>query len=519
MPGRIPIPGEVTSRSGAGTTGITRLRDYLKALSFRPGYWPAWRAILRSFITSSAPSGDEIGGRRLALIPAAPGVVGPVDVPFGAGVGDRPCRNPAHARVRGHIVNDHRVGADGRIVADLDAADDLRPGRNVDIVADDGATDALTAVLPTERYALGDIAVIADDDTLVHENAAKVPDIQTAADLRITGDVDPIADRVVTQQQYRYLARPELPPPGRARVRVESQQYCVAKTRTVSNRCQNVFAPSFPACRHRSEAISARQRCQVMSLEPSSRDPMRILHLIDSGGVYGAERVLLYLAREQQRQGHSPAWQHRSPGARQPLIEVAGAIGESPWCPIRIAPRPSPAVIRTLLGTIQRCEADVVHSHGYKANILLGPVAAPAARTMLATLHGWTGGRPFSAMWMYERMERWAALPRIDSLVVVTRGMLNLRRLAGLIRHGDMSSRTAFRPVKRGWPILLRLRSPTCRLPSAVHTPRPHWWRSAVCLVKRASAFSLRRSRAPSREPLGRSQLLIIGEGPQRAAA
>jgi hypothetical protein len=30
-------------------------RDYLLALSFRPGYWPAWRAILRSFITTRAP--------------------------------------------------------------------------------------------------------------------------------------------------------------------------------------------------------------------------------------------------------------------------------------------------------------------------------------------------------------------------------------------------------------------------------------------------------------------------------
>lgn len=33
------------------------LRDYLRALSFHPGYWPAWRAILRSFITARAPSG------------------------------------------------------------------------------------------------------------------------------------------------------------------------------------------------------------------------------------------------------------------------------------------------------------------------------------------------------------------------------------------------------------------------------------------------------------------------------
>jgi len=32
------------------------LRDYVRALSFQPGYWPAWRAILRSVITTRAPS-------------------------------------------------------------------------------------------------------------------------------------------------------------------------------------------------------------------------------------------------------------------------------------------------------------------------------------------------------------------------------------------------------------------------------------------------------------------------------
>lgn len=34
---------------------VGALRDYLLALSFGPGYWPAWRAILRSFITTRAP--------------------------------------------------------------------------------------------------------------------------------------------------------------------------------------------------------------------------------------------------------------------------------------------------------------------------------------------------------------------------------------------------------------------------------------------------------------------------------
>jgi glycosyltransferase involved in cell wall biosynthesis len=39
-----------------GRDRLNALRDYVRALSFRPGYWPAWRAILRSFITTRAPS-------------------------------------------------------------------------------------------------------------------------------------------------------------------------------------------------------------------------------------------------------------------------------------------------------------------------------------------------------------------------------------------------------------------------------------------------------------------------------
>jgi hypothetical protein len=38
-----------------GRDRLSALRDYLLALSFWPGYWPAWRALLRSCITSRAP--------------------------------------------------------------------------------------------------------------------------------------------------------------------------------------------------------------------------------------------------------------------------------------------------------------------------------------------------------------------------------------------------------------------------------------------------------------------------------
>ena len=34
---------------------IAAFRDYLRALSFRPAYWPAWRSMLRSLLTTRAP--------------------------------------------------------------------------------------------------------------------------------------------------------------------------------------------------------------------------------------------------------------------------------------------------------------------------------------------------------------------------------------------------------------------------------------------------------------------------------
>src|SRR5450755_3133391 len=99
---------------------------------------------------------------------------------------------------------------------------------------------------------------------------------------------------------------------------------------------------------------------------------MRILHLIDSGGVYGAERILLYLAREQQRVGDEPFLGSISrPGTGRTALEALAQLWGVPVVPIRIEPRPTPRVVRTLLGHARALRIDVLHSHGYKSNVLL----------------------------------------------------------------------------------------------------------------------------------------------------
>ena len=165
---------------------------------------------------------------------------------------------------------------------------------------------------------------------------------------------------------------------------------------------------------------------------------MRILHLIHSEGVYGAESILLYLAREQQQRGHEPfIGSIRDPGTAETPFEALARARGLVVVPIRIAPRPTPGVVGSLLRTVRALAPDVLHSHGYKANILLGPIPRRRRGAMLATLHGWTNTRRFSRMWLYEHLDR-LALRRLDAVVVVARHMLALRALQGVAASGGV---------------------------------------------------------------------------------
>ena len=110
-----------------------------------------------------------------------------------------------------------------------------------------------------------------------------------------------------------------------------------------------------------------------------------------------------------------------------------------PLVPIRIRSALTPAVVRSLLCTIRDVRPHVLHSHGYKANILLGFLPRRVRGAMLATLHGWTGGKPFTALGLRERLDGWA-LRNIDAVAVVTRSMLDLPRVRKLSQGASARS-------------------------------------------------------------------------------
>jgi glycosyltransferase involved in cell wall biosynthesis len=173
-------------------------------------------------------------------------------------------------------------------------------------------------------------------------------------------------------------------------------------------------------------------------------------------------------------------------------------------------------VVRSLLRTVRDVAPDVLHSHGYKPNILLGFLPRRLRGPMIATLHGWTGARRFSALWLYEGLDR-LSLRRIDSVVVVARRMLELSALQGVpvARRHVIENGIPPREVRladlaaRGVPPLAdELIEFTARQPTLVAIGRLSPEKGFTLLLE---AFARARSQSAAMH-----QLLIVGEGPER---
>lgn len=163
-------------------------------------------------------------------------------------------------------------------------------------------------------------------------------------------------------------------------------------------------------------------------MDPEER--VKILHLIDSGGFYGAERVVLTLMAEQTRLGLLPILGSIAPKSidEKPIEAEAKARGLSVR-KIRMANGPNLLGARRLLREAFKENVDVIHSHGYKPDILVGLVKwAYAKIPLVSTIHGWTsmgGCRRISA---YEWLDS-LMLKLADAVVLVSNDMVRNRNM------------------------------------------------------------------------------------------
>lgn len=160
---------------------------------------------------------------------------------------------------------------------------------------------------------------------------------------------------------------------------------------------------------------------------------MRVLHLIDSGGLYGAEMMLLHLMQAQQELGLEPVL--GSIGARgegEKAIEREAGRRNLRVERFRMRPGPNWAGALKILAFARREQVQLMHSHGYKGNILLGLLPYPLRRLpVVSTVHGWTSAGGWDRLRLYEWLDA-LSLRFVDRVVFVSEAMRHHPRLRSL---------------------------------------------------------------------------------------
>ena len=105
---------------------------------------------------------------------------------------------------------------------------------------------------------------------------------------------------------------------------------------------------------------------------------LKVLHLIDSEGLYGAENMLLALVQEQIKSGMEPLiLSAGTPEIAEKALEIEARKRGLPVLKFRMKPGMNLIKACQILRIAKRHGINIMHSHGYKFNILLGLMPSP----------------------------------------------------------------------------------------------------------------------------------------------
>ena len=145
---------------------------------------------------------------------------------------------------------------------------------------------------------------------------------------------------------------------------------------------------------------------------------VKVLQLISSGGYYGAENMLLNLCASQEQSGcqnsllifynvHVPNVEFYERARRRGLsVRMVHCNG-----------RADCRAVRQIEEYIQEDAVDLVHTHGYKADLYGYLAAWRCNKPVVATCHNWVGGT--AALGIYNHLDR-MVLKKFDALAAVS---------------------------------------------------------------------------------------------------
>jgi len=157
---------------------------------------------------------------------------------------------------------------------------------------------------------------------------------------------------------------------------------------------------------------------------------MKVLHIIDSGGLYGAEVMLLNLMSEQVALGLKPILVSiGDPAVAEKPLEAEAMQRGLRVELFRMRPGPNIPGALEVLRFARNERADLLHSHGYKGNILFGFLPRFVRRIpVVSTLHGWTWSGGMTRMRIYEWLDS-QSLTFVDRVITVSSSMKEHPRL------------------------------------------------------------------------------------------
>jgi glycosyltransferase involved in cell wall biosynthesis len=145
---------------------------------------------------------------------------------------------------------------------------------------------------------------------------------------------------------------------------------------------------------------------------------VKVLQLISSSGYYGAENMLLNLCASQEKTGcqnslllfynvHVPNVEFYERARRRGLsVRMVHCKGRADW-----------RAVRQIEEYILEDGIDLVHTHGYKADLYGYLAAWRSGKPVVATCHNWVGGT--AALGIYNYLDR-MALKKFNALAAVS---------------------------------------------------------------------------------------------------
>ena len=170
-----------------------------------------------------------------------------------------------------------------------------------------------------------------------------------------------------------------------------------------------------------------------LSTRASAAHALRVLHVVAPSPVGGLERVVCTLIPAQLAAGiDARVAAIVDPGVdAHPVVTELRALGVS----VHVVAVPARSYAQERRGIAALCERwspDVVHTHGYRADVIDSGVALSMKIPCVSTFHGFTGGDWRNRF--YEWVERCAAR-RMDAVVAVSAPLGERLTAAGIAPH------------------------------------------------------------------------------------